>query len=106
VTKTYGDHVFAKHIAFRVDFEEMESAINWLKERGIQPQSDGPFKPVEPIVRPNQRNASVYFRDPDGHNLELICIVPDDVPADLPRMYWSEWEKLALKKRDKRDFPT
>jgi glutathione S-transferase len=98
--KPYGDHVFAKHIAFRVDFEEMPRAIDWLKERGIQPESDGRFEPVEPTVRPDQRNASVYFSDPDGHRLELICIIPDDVPADLPRMYWSEWEKLRVKNKE------
>jgi glutathione S-transferase len=82
-----------------VDFGEMARAIDWLKEQGIQPRKDGRFEAVEPTVRPDQRNASIYFRDPDGHSLELICVVPDDVPADLPRLYLSEWEKLHNTKK-------
>lgn len=77
--------MFAKHIAL--------GAIDWLKKRGIQPEKDGKFEPIEPVVRPDQRNASVYFSDPDGHRLELICPVPGDAPKELPKMYWSEWQR-------------
>ncbi|PRX38836.1 glutathione S-transferase [Planifilum fimeticola] len=91
--KPRGNHVFAKHLAFRVDFEDMPGAIDWLKKRGIQPEKDGKFEPIEPVVRPDQRNASVYFSDPDGHRLELICPVPGDAPKELPKMYWSEWQR-------------
>lgn len=96
--KPGGNHVFAKHIAFRIHFEDMPEAIRWLKEKGIEPVKDGRFEPVEPVVRPFQRNASLYFEDPDGYNLELICTIPDDISPDLPKMYWSEWEKLRAKK--------
>ena len=76
----------------------MPEAIRWLKEKGIEPVKDGRFEPVEPVVRPFQRNASLYFEDLDGHNLELICTIPDDISPGLPKMYWSEWEKLRAKK--------
>ena len=81
--------MFAKHIAL--------GAIDWLKKRGIQPERDGKFEPIEPVVRSDQRNASVYFSDPDGHRLELLCTVPGDAPEDLPKTYWSEWEKQRKK---------
>jgi len=41
--------VFAKHIAL--------GAIDWLKKRGIQPERDGKFEPIEPVVlRPEERS--------------------------------------------------
>lgn len=46
--KPRGNHVFAKHIAL--------GAIDWLKKRGIQPERDGKFEPIEPVVlRPEER---------------------------------------------------
>lgn len=84
--KPLGDHVFAKHIAFRIRFEDMPKAVRWLKEKGIEPRSDGRFEPVEPVVRPDQRNASLYFSDPDGTD------------PGLSKMYWSEWEKIRAQR--------
>lgn len=96
--KPRGDHVFAKHIAFRIDYEDMPKATRWLKEKGIKPRSDGHFQPVEPVVRPSKRNASLYFSDPDGHRLELMCTLPDDTPKGLPKMYWRKWEEIRAKR--------
>lgn len=39
--KPGGNHVFAKHIAFRIHFEDMPEAIRWLKEKGIEPVKTG-----------------------------------------------------------------
>jgi hypothetical protein len=51
---------------------------------------------VEPFVRPNQGNASVYFDDPDGNSLELMCFV--DVPEALrqitDKLSFQDWEAL------------
>jgi catechol 2,3-dioxygenase-like lactoylglutathione lyase family enzyme len=48
------------HIAFRVDREGFESARGELGERGLEPRfSDHGIA------------HSLYFRDPDGHQLEL-----------------------------------
>lgn len=89
-----GDHVAARHLAFRIEFAELADSLTWLRAHGIEPEADGEFEPNEPTVRPDQANASVYFSDPDGNLLELICEVPAEVPSNLPRMYLSEWERL------------
>ena len=81
------------HIAFGIAYEDMQHAIAWLRERNIEPVEFKGMQPLEPIARPSQANCSVYFNDPDGNSLELICNLPD-APRDLPKMYLSEWEKL------------
>ncbi len=49
------------HVAFAVTKEEMELWRGWLRDRGIGIESEV-----------NCGGLSLYFRDPDGHLLELI----------------------------------
>lgn len=79
------------HVALSVPYEKMRGAIAWLKERDVEPVEHRGMVPSEPIARPAQGNCSVYFHDPDGNLLELICDLPGE-PEDLPRMHLSEWE--------------
>jgi lactoylglutathione lyase len=39
-----------RHFAFRVSYNEIIHAINWLKDRGIEPVESFGFSPKEPIV--------------------------------------------------------
>ncbi|MCY0891905.1 MAG: VOC family protein [Acidibacillus sp.] len=83
-----------RHLAFEVDFDDIEKAEAWLKERGISVAQHGKMPPIEPYARPHSRNASVYFNDPDGNNLEFICNLPDG-PMDPARLiYLSEYRSL------------
>ena len=86
-------HITATHLAFQIDYADMKNAFDWLRQRGIAPVAFKEFAPLEPVARPAQANCSVYFNDPDGNLLELICPLPG-APRDLPKMYLSEWEKL------------
>lgn len=85
-------HPSIRHIAFRVDFEDLKNAKKWLNERGIEMREEFGFKPTEPIVMPDQAHAMVYFHDPDGNSLEFICKLSSE-PKNKPDMYLSEWEK-------------
>ncbi|CAM2946735.1 VOC family protein [Paenibacillus sediminis] len=76
-----------RHLAFQIDFEDLLQAMEWLREKGIQPIPFEHFKPTEPVARPHQLNASIYFEDPDGNQLELIC--------NLPTNYLSEPEEVV-----------
>jgi catechol 2,3-dioxygenase-like lactoylglutathione lyase family enzyme len=80
-----------RHVAFLVDFENIDQAIKWLTDRGISPVSHNGFSPNEPIVRPHLGNASVYFDDPDGNNLELICNLPTNSDGCNQILSMSEW---------------
>lgn len=73
-------HPAIRHAAFRVDWEGLLRSAAWLKARGIEPAPFGRQPDAAPFVRPHQANASIYFDDPDGNSLELMCSV--EVPAD------------------------
>jgi catechol 2,3-dioxygenase-like lactoylglutathione lyase family enzyme len=85
-------HPSLKHIAFRVELEDLKKAKKWLKERGIEMREAFGFKPTEPIVMPDQAHAMIYFNDPDENSLEFMCKLPSE-PENKPDMYLSEWEK-------------
>ncbi|MFX4302287.1 VOC family protein [Alicyclobacillus tolerans] len=80
--------IIGKHLAFEVDFDDIEKAETWLKERGISVAQHGEMPPTKPYARPHSRNASVYFNDPDGNNLEFICNLPDG-PTGLTPVSWT-----------------
>lgn len=85
--------IAARHIAFGVSFDDMPQAVAWLRERGIEPRDMSGFN--VPFVRPYQANASLYFDDPDGNSLELMCSLPAPMD-DQPKMSLSDW--LASRK--------
>lgn len=91
-------HPAIRHIAFRVSYENLQRSLNWLETKGIEAVLYGDRKSVAPFIRSHQSNASVYFNDPDGNSLELMCTV--DTPEALREINkkWSfeEWEE-ALK---------
>lgn len=51
------------HVAFAVSDGSLEAWREWLDERGVD---------VESTVQWSRGGSSLYFRDPDGHLLELV----------------------------------
>jgi Lactoylglutathione lyase and related lyases len=89
-------HPSLRHIAFRVSYENLKRSLNWLRSTNVEPVPFGTRETIEPFVRPYQGNASVYFNDPDGNSLELMCFV--DVPIKLrsiKKLSIEEWERLS-----------
>lgn len=50
------------HFAFSIPAEEFERWEAWLPEAGVE---------IESVVTWDRGGRSLYFRDPDGHNVEL-----------------------------------
>ena len=72
----------------------MLSNIHYLRERNIEMFNflkDGTNRPFVFAWMPA---VSIYFRDPDGHTLELICMLPDEPKPELDVMLWEDWEKM------------
>lgn len=66
------------HVAFRLrSEEELRSAYKELKEKAV---------PISFTVN-HGITKSVYFFDPDGHELEVYCDNPPDEYAKLPNSY-------------------
>ncbi|AZK47398.1 VOC family protein [Paenibacillus lentus] len=90
-------HPSLRHIAFRVDYEQLKGALAWLASIQVEAVPFGSRTSIEPFVRPHQGNASVYFDDPDGNSLELIChvVVPEELRHINDKLSFDEWEELA-----------
>ena len=56
-----------QHYAFTIDEADIELAVTMLRERGVT--VDGPYSHEWMPAR------SIYFADPDGHDLELCAPV-------------------------------
>ena len=83
------------HLAFAVLFEQLQSAIVKLNERGIETSGFGGRPTTEPSVIGWTPSAQIYFRDPDGHLLEFITILPGSPNATFVGSY-SDWIKLNV----------
>ncbi|GAA0137232.1 VOC family protein [Paenibacillus sp. YSY-4.3] len=90
-------HPSLRHIAFRVAYDDLKRSLDWLASIEVEAVPFGRRNTVEPFVRPNQGNASVYFNDPDGNSLELMCYVeiPDELKHITDKLSLDEWEKLS-----------
>ena len=56
-----------QHFAFTVDEADIERAAEMLRERGVKVEG--------PVFHQWMPAKSIYFRDPDGHDLELCAPV-------------------------------
>jgi lactoylglutathione lyase len=82
------------HYAFQVTIDDVIASVSALRRAGIEPLS-GTKRPIsEPEVLPWIPAASVYFRDPDGHSLEYIAMLPEPAQPAADRMTLSEWRAL------------
>ena len=83
------------HISFRVFHDDADRMVHYLEDKGIatthpsKSQMQGPMK--EPIVHGWMPAASVFFKDPDGHLLELIADLPDPPRPEVFYCPLSEW---------------
>ncbi len=82
------------HYAFQVGIDTVEASVAALKDAGLRPLSGTGMPIDEPEVIPWIPAASVYFRDPDGHSLEYIAMLPQPPAPRMKRMPLSEWLRL------------
>jgi lactoylglutathione lyase len=82
---------FSLHLAFAVPLDRVLDAPRHLRRRGVTPLSFHAEETDEPSVIGWMPAAAVYFRDPDGHLLELLAML-DAAPDPARRILsWSEW---------------
>jgi len=83
-----------RHVAFAVPFDQLVARIKKLHKHGIETLGLSDHKTHEPTVIGWMPSAQIYFRDPDGHMLEFISILPDTPNPSFNGPY-SEWKKLT-----------
>ncbi|WP_431522029.1 hypothetical protein [Guptibacillus hwajinpoensis] len=71
--------------------------MNWLHSKGIEAVPFGNRISVQPFVWPNQGNASVYFKDPDGNSLEFMSFVsvPDELKQESGKFEMTKWMEIV-----------
>ena len=65
----------SQHFAFTVDADEIERAAAMLQARGVTVRG--------PVFHAWMPATSVYFSDPDGHQLELCAPTPEPQTGSL-----------------------
>ena len=81
------------HVAFAISLDQLFATIKRLSQQGIETFGFGGGKSEEPSVIGWMPSAQIYFRDPDGHTLEFISILPEEPHPDFIGTY-SQWKDL------------
>lgn len=84
------------HVAFAVSFDQLLATIEKLKKHGIETFGLDGYETREPTVIGWMPSAQIYFRDPDGHALEFISILPHSPDPKFIGAY-SNWKKLTTR---------
>ena len=65
------EHVALQHFAFLVTEDEFDASFGRIKEMGLE-YWDDPARSQPGEINHHDGGRGVYFKDPDGHLLELI----------------------------------
>ena len=90
-----GPQSLTLHTAFRVSLADVFAAPAFLQNAGITPLDFDGLPTDLPVVLAWLPAAAVYFRDPDGHLLEYIAMLPHEPRADLGVVRWQAWEQMV-----------
>ncbi|WP_285397801.1 VOC family protein [Lysinibacillus sp. fls2-241-R2A-57] len=89
-------HPSIRHLAFKIDEEDLEHVKEWLSSIGIEVRTEfGLTSEQQPLVLLNKphAHAAIYFSDPVGNSLELITPLRLDDVEDFNEMSLEEWRK-------------
>ncbi|REK12309.1 MAG: VOC family protein [Planctomycetota bacterium] len=90
--------VVPQHFAFRASIDDVhERSVAWLTERGLKARNfldDGTRRPMVFAWMPA---VAIYFDDPDGHELELIAMLPGPPRPELGVVSWDDWHQSSPK---------
>ena len=84
----------ASHVAFRVGLADVLAAPRALRSAGITPLGFDGHPTDLPDVLAWMPAAAVYFRDPAGHLLEYIAMLPHKPCSDCGVLPWRMWELM------------
>jgi lactoylglutathione lyase len=82
------------HTAFRVSLADVMAAPGALRAAGVMPLDFDGRPTDQPIVFAWMPAASVFFRDPDGHLLEYIAMLPQEPRPEYGIVPWRMWEHM------------
>jgi lactoylglutathione lyase len=81
------------HIAFRATLDDVLAAPAALRDAGITPLDFAGAATYAPVVLGWMPAASLYFRDPDGHLLEYLAMLPGEPRPEYGVLSWEAWQR-------------
>jgi lactoylglutathione lyase len=79
------------HVAFKAGLEDVLAAPDRLHHLGVTPLDFFGQQTEEPTVIGWMPAASVFFRDPDGHQLEYLAMLEAEPRPEAGILPWSQW---------------
>lgn len=85
-----------RHFAFRCDVDDVHNkAVGFLKERNLKPYNFLKDGSEQAMVFAWMPALAIYFKDPDGHDLEFIAILEGEGRPELGIVSYDEWLNLT-----------
>jgi lactoylglutathione lyase len=81
------------HVAFKFTLDDILGPCERLRALGVTPLSFFAQETNAPSVIGWMPAAAVYFRDPDGHQLEYLAMLDEPPRPHLGIVPWSQWER-------------
>lgn len=90
------EEVVPQHLAFCASVDDvLNRSVGWLRERGLACHNFLRDGTERPMVFGWMPAVAIYFRDPDGHSLELIAMLPGEPRPELGVVSWERWQEAA-----------
>ena len=89
------EQIHEQHFAFEIQLADIERAVAALHSNDIATSNFFGEVTTVPSVFGWVPAASIYFRDPDGHELEFLAKLPGAPRPELGIVSWDEWTQLA-----------
>jgi catechol 2,3-dioxygenase-like lactoylglutathione lyase family enzyme len=88
------DQIRPQHFAFRASAEDLLTrVVPYLHERGLPTHNFLNDGAERPMVFGWMPALAIYFRDPDGHSLEFIAMLPEAPRPGVNVVSWEEWQQ-------------
>ncbi len=89
------EQIDIRHFAFRCEAEDiLNKSVEFLKARNLQPYNFLKDGSEQPMVFAWMPALAIYFKDPDGHDLEFIAILEGEGQPELGVITYDEWLTL------------
>ena len=86
------EEIDVRHFAFQCEVDDiLYKSVDFLKSRGLQPYNFLKNGSEKPMVFSWMPAIAIYFKDPDGHDLEFIAILDGEAKPELGVISYEEW---------------
>ncbi|WP_300670495.1 VOC family protein [Soonwooa sp.] len=89
------EEIVPRHFAFSSTKEYiLNDAVNFLNQNQLEPYNFLKNGTTEPMVFAWMPALAIYFKDPDGNNLEFISLLDGDAKPELGVLSYQDWLEL------------